>query len=158
MLGSVRHPVGTSDFASYILSAQNSGADVVALANAGDDMVKALKTAEEFRTAYIEDAEDGQYAGVYHRRACARLEYDQGAGRRQRLLLGHGRKDAGMGRTLLQDHGKHADHDPRLGLLRDTRSICKAMELAKSDKAEDVLAMMHKMPIEDMYARKARPA
>jgi len=29
------------------------------------------------------------------------------------------------------------------------------MELAKSDKAEDVLAMMHKMPTEDMYARTA---
>jgi branched-chain amino acid transport system substrate-binding protein len=48
MLGSVFHPVGTSDFASYILSAQNSGAQVVALANAGDDMVNALKTADEF--------------------------------------------------------------------------------------------------------------
>ena len=48
IVGSVRHPVGTLDFASYILSAQNSGADVVALANAGDDMVKTLKTADEF--------------------------------------------------------------------------------------------------------------
>jgi ABC-type branched-subunit amino acid transport system substrate-binding protein len=48
MLGSVRHPVGTSDFASHILSAQNSGAHLVALTNAGDDMVKALKAAEEF--------------------------------------------------------------------------------------------------------------
>src|SRR5262249_45751284 len=36
-----------------------------------------------------------------------------------------------------------------------TLQYLKAMELAKSDKAEDVLAMMHKMPIDDMYARHA---
>ena len=48
MVGGVRHPVGTNDFSSFILAAQSSGAEIVALANAGDDMVKALKSADEF--------------------------------------------------------------------------------------------------------------
>ena len=48
VLGGVRAPLGTTDFSSYILQAQASGADVVALANAGNDTVNALKAASEF--------------------------------------------------------------------------------------------------------------
>ncbi len=47
VLGSVRHPLNTSDFSSYLLQAQASGAKVVALANGGD-MVNAVKQANEF--------------------------------------------------------------------------------------------------------------
>lgn len=48
IVGSVRHPIGTSDFSSYLLQAQASKASIIALANAGADMVNALKTAREF--------------------------------------------------------------------------------------------------------------
>jgi branched-chain amino acid transport system substrate-binding protein len=48
MLGSVRHPFGTSDLSSYLLQAQASGADVIALANAGSDFNNAVKQAQEF--------------------------------------------------------------------------------------------------------------
>lgn len=48
VLGSVEHPVGTNDFASYIIQAASSGADVIALANAGSDFVNAVKQANEF--------------------------------------------------------------------------------------------------------------
>ncbi len=41
------------------------------------------------------------------------------------------------------------------GIIRRALQYLKAMEAAKSDKAEDVLAMMHKMPLDDMYARHA---
>lgn len=44
----VRHPFPSNDFSSFILQAQGSGAEIVALANAGADMVNALKTASEF--------------------------------------------------------------------------------------------------------------
>ena len=48
VLGAVRHPLNTSDFSSYILRAQGSGAKVIALANGGSDTVNAIKTASEF--------------------------------------------------------------------------------------------------------------
>lgn len=48
VLGSVRHPLNTSDFASYLLQAQSSKAEVVALANAGGDMINAIKQSAEF--------------------------------------------------------------------------------------------------------------
>ncbi len=48
VLGSVRHPLNTSDFSSFILQAQNSGADTVGLANAGGDLNNCIKQAHEF--------------------------------------------------------------------------------------------------------------
>jgi branched-chain amino acid transport system substrate-binding protein len=48
ILQAVRHPFPTSDFSSFILQAQSSGANVVALANAGADTTNAITTANEF--------------------------------------------------------------------------------------------------------------
>lgn len=48
VVGKVRHPFPSNDFSSYILQAQGSGAEVVALANAGADLVNALQTASQF--------------------------------------------------------------------------------------------------------------
>jgi branched-chain amino acid transport system substrate-binding protein len=46
--GSANHPLGSTDFAQYLVQATSSGADVLALANAGDDTVNAMKQAAEF--------------------------------------------------------------------------------------------------------------
>jgi branched-chain amino acid transport system substrate-binding protein len=48
VLGSAKHPLGTSDFASFLLQAQNSKAKVIGLANAGGDTINAVKQAAEF--------------------------------------------------------------------------------------------------------------
>ena len=48
VLGGVKHPLSTSDFASYLLQAQSSKAKVIGLANAGGDTVNAIKQAGEF--------------------------------------------------------------------------------------------------------------
>jgi branched-chain amino acid transport system substrate-binding protein len=48
VLGSVRHPLNTSDFSSFLLQAQASKAKVVGLANAGGDTTNSIKQASEF--------------------------------------------------------------------------------------------------------------
>jgi branched-chain amino acid transport system substrate-binding protein len=48
VVGSVKHPLNTSDFSSFLLQAQNSKAQVLALANAGGDTINAIKAAKEF--------------------------------------------------------------------------------------------------------------
>jgi branched-chain amino acid transport system substrate-binding protein len=48
VLGAVRHPQNSSDFSSYLLQAQSSGAKVVGLANAGADAINSIKGANEF--------------------------------------------------------------------------------------------------------------
>ena len=47
-VGSARHPLGTPDMSAYLLQAQASGANVLALANAGADTINAIKGANEF--------------------------------------------------------------------------------------------------------------
>ncbi|HEX5325350.1 MAG TPA: ABC transporter substrate-binding protein [Acetobacteraceae bacterium] len=51
ILGSVRAPLGTSDFSSYLIQAKASGAKVVGLANAGTDLQNCVKQAAEFGIA-----------------------------------------------------------------------------------------------------------
>jgi branched-chain amino acid transport system substrate-binding protein len=48
VLGSVRHPLSTSDFSSYLLQAQSSKAQIIGLANAGGDTINAIKQGREF--------------------------------------------------------------------------------------------------------------
>jgi branched-chain amino acid transport system substrate-binding protein len=48
VVGSVRHPFNTSDFSSFLLQAQNSSANVLALANASGDTSNSLMQAHEF--------------------------------------------------------------------------------------------------------------
>jgi branched-chain amino acid transport system substrate-binding protein len=48
VLGSVKHPLNTTDFSSFLLQAQASKAQVIGLANAGGDTINAIKAASEF--------------------------------------------------------------------------------------------------------------
>ena len=48
VLGAVTHPLGTTDFSSYLLQAQASGADVIALGDTGADAINAIKQIAEF--------------------------------------------------------------------------------------------------------------
>jgi len=48
VLGSVLHPLNASDFSSFLLQAQASGAQVIGLANAGGDTINSVKAASEF--------------------------------------------------------------------------------------------------------------
>jgi len=48
IVGSARHPINSADFSSYLLQAQSSDADIIALANAGGDFINTVKQAGEF--------------------------------------------------------------------------------------------------------------
>lgn len=49
VVGSVKHPLGATDFSSYLLQAQSSGAKAIVILNAGLDLSNSLKQAAEFR-------------------------------------------------------------------------------------------------------------
>ena len=48
VIGSVRHPINTTDFSSFLLQAQTSKAQAIGLANGGADTINAIKSAREF--------------------------------------------------------------------------------------------------------------
>jgi branched-chain amino acid transport system substrate-binding protein len=49
VLGSVRHPINSADFSSYILQAQASKAKIIGLATAGGDMINIVKQSAEYQ-------------------------------------------------------------------------------------------------------------
>ena len=49
VVGSVKHPLGATDYSSYLLQAQSSGAKAIVILNAGLDLSNSLKQAAEFR-------------------------------------------------------------------------------------------------------------
>ena len=155
MVGGVRHPVGTNDFSSFILAAQSSGAEIVALANAGDDMVKALKSADEFglltspkqkmvsMLVFITDVHALGLKTIKGLVVVSDFYWDfddktrTWAERYYKL----------MGKMPTMSHA---------AVYSATLHYLKAVQAANSDKAEDVMAMMHKIPVDDMYARNAK--
>jgi len=48
VVGAVKHPLNASDFSSFLLQAQGSGAQILGLANAGGDTINSIKAANEF--------------------------------------------------------------------------------------------------------------
>jgi len=48
VVGEVKHPLSASDFSSFLLQAQSSGAQILGMANAGGDTVNTIKAANEF--------------------------------------------------------------------------------------------------------------
>ena len=61
VLGSVSHPLGATDFGSYLLQAQASGAKVIALADTGADAINAIRQAAEFQIV----GPDGRLAALF---------------------------------------------------------------------------------------------
>lgn len=109
--GSVRHPLSTTDYSSFLLQAQASGAKVVGLANAGQDTQNAIKQAAEFGIVQFGPA--ARRAAV-HAGGGSRARRRGGAGPDAdgELLL---EPDAGDGRvrqTLLRAQGLHAQYEP----------------------------------------------
>jgi branched-chain amino acid transport system substrate-binding protein len=60
VVGSVKHPLGATDYSSYLLQAQASGAKAIVLLNGGSDTTNALKQAAEFKIA-----QGGQIVSVF---------------------------------------------------------------------------------------------
>ena len=98
VVGSVRHPINTADFSSFLLQAQGSGADVVAFANGGGDTNGLLQAGARVR-ARAEGASRGLHPQRHqHSRARAR-DRERGVDS-HRLLLGRQRRHARLRQAL----------------------------------------------------------
>ncbi|MDI3326592.1 ABC transporter substrate-binding protein [Pontibacterium granulatum] len=152
VVGSVRVPLGTTDFSSYVLQAQSSGADVVALANAGADFVNSLKTASEFGLTEMMDV-----AGL--------LAFTQNAKALDPAIAGGMKLTTGFYWDLDDDsrqwsarfkerHGgipsmAHA------GVYSATMHYLNSIKATGTDNADVVMREMKNTPPNDFFARNA---
>lgn len=154
VVGSVRHPFPAGDMASFLMTAQSSGADVIALGNAGGDTINTLKTAREFGlttgkqkvVAYFLTVNDVKSLGLDVAQGTMVTEgfyWDLDEGTRafsQRFRTIHGSMPSAI----------------QAGIYSATRHYLKAAVAAKTDEAQAVVAKMRQLPISDEVVRNAR--
>ncbi|WP_062118411.1 ABC transporter substrate-binding protein [Aureimonas sp. AU40] len=156
IVGSVRHPLSNTDFSSFLLQAQSSGAKVIGMANAGLDTSNAVKQAAEF----------GIVAGG--QRLAALLftlaeVHGLGLEAAQGLSLTEGfywdRDDDS--RAFSQRFFERTKRMPNMiqaGTYSAVLQYLKAIDKAKTDATEPVAKALHEMPVDDVFARGGKVA
>ena len=149
VLGNVRHPLGQSDFSSYLLRAQASGAGVVAFANAGGDLINCLKQAAEFKlapkqllTGLIFDVNGVQPLGLQAAQGLLAIDpfyWDMNEGTRS------------WSRRFQERHPqKNMPNDMQAGVYASTLHYLKAVDkVGSASDGRAVVAAMKSMPTDD---------
>ncbi len=148
VMGSVRHPLSTNDFSSFLLQAQGSGAKVIGLANAGADTVNSIKQAAEFGIV-----QGGQtLAGLL---VFLTDVHSLGLKTAQGLVLTEAfywDKDEGTRAFAKRFAERHGGKHPTMihaGVYAGTLHYLKAVDALKDKDAGKVMAKMKEMPTDD---------
>jgi branched-chain amino acid transport system substrate-binding protein len=150
VVGSVKHPLNTSDFSSFLLQAQNSKAQVLALANAGGDTQNAIKAAKEFGIS-----KTMKMVGLL---VFVTDVHSLGLKNTEGLLLTTSwdwnldDKTRAFGKRFFEKT-KRMPTDIQAADYSATMTYLKAVQAAKSTDADTVMAQIKKTPIDDFYAK-----
>ncbi|WP_145106702.1 ABC transporter substrate-binding protein [Cereibacter sediminicola] len=151
VLGAVRHPLATTDFSSFLLQAQASGAKVIGLANAGLDTQNAIKQAGEFGIV-----QGGQrLAALLFTLAEVHglgIESAQGLTLTESFYWNRDEETAEFGRRFMERTGAMPNM-VHAGTYSAVLSYLKAIEAAGTDETEAVAAKLHELPVEDVFAK-----
>jgi branched-chain amino acid transport system substrate-binding protein len=151
VLGSVRHPLNSSDFSSFLLQAQSSKAKIVGLANAGLDTTNSIKQAAEFGIV----AGGQKLAGLLLTLAEV---HGLGLQAAQGLVLTEGfywdRND--QSREFSERFLKRTGRMPNMiqaGTYSATLQYLKAVKAADSKDSDAVAKKLKELPVDDMFAQ-----
>jgi branched-chain amino acid transport system substrate-binding protein len=150
VLGSVRHPLNTSDFSSYLLQAQASGAKVIAFANSGGDMVNATKQANEFGLTksqslvsllvFITDVHSMELKAAQGLKFVTAFYWDRNDETREWSKRFFERQQRMPTQT-------------QASVYSAIRHYLKSIEAAGTDEAKAVMAKMRELPVNDFYTK-----
>src|ERR1700682_2274563 len=154
VLGSVRHPLNTSDFSSFLLQAQSSKAKVVGLANAGGDTINAIKQAAEFGLmkggqkvspllAFITDIDS------------VGLETAQGLLLSEPFYWNLNDETRAFSKRFME-RIKRVPTSAQAGLYSSVMHYLKAVKAAGNTDSAAGMKIMKETPINDMFARQGR--
>ena len=151
VVGSVRHPLNTSDFSSFLLQAQASKAKVIALANAGGDSTNAQKQAAEFGItqggqkliALLQEITDTHSLG---------LQQEQGLILTDGFYWDMNDETRAFSKRFLAKVG-HMPTMIQAGLYSATMHYLQAIDATGTDDTAKVMAKMKATPINDFFAK-----
>jgi branched-chain amino acid transport system substrate-binding protein len=149
VVGAVRHPLGTSDFSSFMLQAQASNAEVVAVANGGDDAINAVKTAREFGITEKQKVVPFGLDSLPAIKATS-LQLAQGMMYVSPWLPGRD-EAANIFFAKFMERRKTAPSSFQVGTYSAVRSYLKAVEATNSDDPKTVIAKMRETPVKDAF-------
>src|ERR1700712_2466479 len=155
VLGSVRHPLNTSDFSSYLLQAHSSKAKVVGLANAGGDTINAIKQAAEFGLTRSGGQKLSPLLAFVSDIDSVGLETAQG------LLLAEAfywdlNDDTRAFSKRFMERVKRVPTSAQAGVYSSTMHYLKAVKQAGTVDAAPVMKIMKDTPINDFFAKNGR--
>jgi branched-chain amino acid transport system substrate-binding protein len=149
-IGAVRVPLSTSDFSSFLLQAQSSGATVLGLANAGDDFINSLKSANEFGiTKTMKPA--GLLVFVNNIHALG-LPLAQGLFLTTAWYWDQNAESRAFGKRYFDKMGKEPSM-VQAGYYSATMTYLKAVAAAGTTDADAVMATLKKTKINDMFTK-----
>ncbi len=154
VLGSVRHPLNSSDFSSFLLQAQASKAKVIGLANAGGDTINAIKQAAEFGLM-----KGGQKASPL---LVFITDIDSiGLEIAQNLLLSEGfywdlNDETRAFSKRFTERRKRPPTTAQAGVYSSVLHYLKAVKAAGTTDPAAVIKLMKETPINDMFAKNGR--
>jgi branched-chain amino acid transport system substrate-binding protein len=148
VVGAVRVPLATSDFSSYLLQAQGSSAQVLGLANAGNDFTNSLKAADEFGIAKtMKPAALLAFITDIH---ALGLKSAQGL----YLTTGWYWDLNDKTRAFAKRYYEKTKREPTMnqaGYYSATMTYLNAVKAAGSTDSDKVMAQLKKMKIDDMF-------
>jgi branched-chain amino acid transport system substrate-binding protein len=150
VLGSVRVPLNTPDFSSFLLQAQNSKAKVIGLANAGGDTINAIKQAHEFGLAKSGQKLAALLAFVTDIDSVG-LEIAQGLILTEAFYWDMNDETRAWSRRFF-DKVKRMPTAAQAGVYSATLHYLKAVTAAKTTEAAIVMKQMKETPVNDMFA------
>ena len=149
-IGAVRVPLATSDFSSFLLQAQASGAQVLALANAGADFSNSLKAANEFGiTRKMKPAALNAFITDIHSLG---LETAQGLYLTTAWYWDLNEETRAFGKRFF-DKIKRMPTMSQAGYYSATLTYLKAVKAAGTTDSDKVMAELKRMKIDDMFAK-----
>ncbi len=151
VLGSVRVPLNSSDFSSFLLQAQSSKAKVVGLANAGLDTTNSIKQAAEFGIV-----KGGQkLAGLLMVLSDVHglgLETAQGLVLTEGFYWDRDDKSRAFGERFMQRTGRMPNMI-QAGTYSATLSYLKAVKAAGTKDSDAVAKKLKELPVDDAFAQ-----
>jgi branched-chain amino acid transport system substrate-binding protein len=154
VLGTVKHPQGTSDFSSFLLQAQSSGAKMLGLANAGADSVNSIKQAREFGLNEQGVKLAGLYLHITDIHAIG-LETAQGLIMTQAFYWDLNDETRAWSKRFFERH-KAMPTMGQAGTYSAVLHYLKAIQAAGTDEAQAVSKKMKELPVNDFFAKNGK--
>jgi branched-chain amino acid transport system substrate-binding protein len=155
VLGSVRHPLNTSDFSSFLLQAQSSKAKVVGLANAGGDTINAIKQAAEFGLTKSGGQKLSPLLVFVTDIDSVGLETAQGLLLAEAFYWDLNDETRAFSKRFME-RVKRAPTAAQAGVYSSVTHYLKAVKAAGTTDSAAVMKIMKETPINDFFAKNGR--